>query len=133
MHKSLTVTQTSDHIDPTYALRHQLDRASFLTWPRPLFIHRKRPKQGSTSLSHYNIPKKPKKVPQKVARSHDLCFAMRSVFDRQSKYKMVNYDQVFFKTWLRANRPPTLTCDSSRVTLLWVTLARRPQASLEQL
>jgi hypothetical protein len=69
MHRALTVTQTSDHIDPTYALSHRLDRASFLTWPRPLFIHRKRPKQGLTSLSHYNIPKKPKKVPQKVVRS----------------------------------------------------------------
>jgi hypothetical protein len=27
--------------------------------------------------------------------------------------KMVNYDQVFLKTWSRANRPPTLTYDSS--------------------
>jgi hypothetical protein len=61
------------------------------------------PKQGLTSLSHYNIPKKPKKVPQKVVRSRDLCFAMRSVFDRQLKYQMVNYDQVFLKTWSRAN------------------------------
>jgi hypothetical protein len=32
--------------------------------------------------------------------------------------KMVNYDQVFLKTWSKANRPPTLTCDSSRVTLV---------------
>jgi hypothetical protein len=61
MHRALTVTQTSDHIDSTYALSHRLDRASFLTWPRPLFIHRKRPKQGLTSLSRYNIPKKTQK------------------------------------------------------------------------
>ena len=27
--------------------------------------------------------------------------------------KVVKYDQVFFKTCSRANRPPTLTCDSS--------------------
>jgi hypothetical protein len=89
MHRALTVTQNSDHIDPTYALSHRLDRASFITWPRPLFIHRKMPKQGLASLSHYNIPKKPKKVPQKVARSRDLHFAMRSVFDRQSKQSMM--------------------------------------------
>jgi hypothetical protein len=133
MHRALIVTQNSDHIDPTYALNHRLDRASFLTWPRPLFIHRKRPKQGPTSLSRYNIPKKPKKVPQKVARSRDLLFAMPSIFDRQSKYQTVSYDQVFLKTWLRANKPPTLTYDSSRVPLLWVTLPRRPQASLKLL
>ena len=30
--------------------------------------------------------------------------------------KMVKYDQVFLKTWSRANRPPTLTSDSFRVT-----------------
>jgi hypothetical protein len=27
-HRALTVTQTSDHIDPTYALSHRLDMAS---------------------------------------------------------------------------------------------------------
>jgi hypothetical protein len=32
--------------------------------------------------------------------------------------KTVKYDQVFLKTWSRANKTPTLTCDSSRVTLV---------------
>jgi len=35
--------------------------------------------------------------------------------------KTVKYDQVFLKTWSRANRPPTLTCELSRVTLVWST------------
>ena len=38
--------------------------------------------------------------------------------------KTVKYDQVFLKTWSRANRPPTLTYDSSRVTLVWSTFLR---------
>jgi hypothetical protein len=36
-------------------------------------------------------------------------------------------------TWSRANRPPTLTYDSSRVTLIWVVLLRKPRAWLELL
>jgi hypothetical protein len=125
MHKALTVTQTSNHIDPTYAISHQLDRASLLHG-LDLYLYIEKGLNNGRHPFPINIfPQKPKKVPQKVARSHDLHFAMRSVFDRQLKYQTVNYDQVFLKTWSRANRPPTLTCDSSRVTLLWVTLPRR--------
>jgi hypothetical protein len=32
--------------------------------------------------------------------------------------KIGQHDQESPKTWSRANRPPTLTCDSSRVTLV---------------
>ena len=47
--------------------------------------------------------------------------------------KMVKYDQVFLKTWSRANRPPTLTCDSFRVTLVWSVPLRMSRAWTELL
>ena len=38
-------------------------------------------------------------------------------------------DQSFPKTWSRANRPPTLNCDSSQVTQVWTMLLQNPQDS----
>jgi hypothetical protein len=103
-HKALTVTQTSDHINPTYALIHQLDRASFLHGLDLYLYIEKGLNNGRHPFPVTIFPKKPKKVPQKVVKSRDLRFAMHSVFDRQSKYQTVNYDQVFLKTWSRANK-----------------------------
>jgi hypothetical protein len=73
---------------------------------------------GPTSHSRYIIQKSPKgpksgaEIPQYPLR---LALHLRQAVKVP---KMVKHDQVSPKTWSRANMPPTLTYDSSRVTLV---------------
>jgi hypothetical protein len=87
---------------------------------------------GQHPHTRYIIPN-PKKDPKRVRDpmiSSSSC-ALPSIGYRSPKIGQI--DQGSPKTWSRANRPPTLTCDSSRVTLIWVVLLRTPRDWLELL
>jgi hypothetical protein len=71
--------------------------------------------QHPIPVTYSQKPKKDPKVSQDPVISTSSC-APPSTGCRSPK--IGHYGQESPKTWSRANMPPTLTCDSSRVTLV---------------
>jgi hypothetical protein len=105
-----------------------------------LFIHLQRglimgKPMGRHPITHYINPSKPFSWSMSPKNKQDTMISALlgcSIFDQPIEVpKLVKQDQCFLKTCSRANKPPTLTCDSSRVTQIWETLMLSPLLSLE--
>jgi hypothetical protein len=106
------------YIPYLYILLHPLQKGLIMGKP-----------MGRHPITHYKNPNEPLVGSTKQVRSVISALPGCSIFDQPvDVQKVVKPDQCFLKTWSRANRPPTLTCDSSRVTQIWETLLRRPRA-----
>ena len=134
MHRALTVTQTSDHIDLLYALSHSLyiTHPSFsYASPTLLFIHTKGLNKGRYPFPITIFPKSPKTPKQ---RGEDPVIFSSPCAPSPTGFQSTENGQIWPsipQNWSRDNRPPTLTCDSSRVTLIWVILPQKPWSWLE--